>query len=172
MAVSLATTKKLLTSSEYALVSKSEAKNITQLSETQLKSKITRAKKLRQKFRDLNKRQKGSHKRSQGGTSVAERTEKKMNLFSDVLGKFQEALEKKKSKIQKPTPKLKKVSKSRKKKPTITTQQSKKNTRLEAISKASRGVRKSKIQSRTAGKRIGAHIRSQTARNQARRDRR
>ncbi len=90
----------LCTAAEYELFEASLADRISELTTARLKSKLERARKLRDKYRDLHKRQRlasrqrtGTKKGDRAGASN-ERTEKKATLFAETLKRFTDQLEK------------------------------------------------------------------------------
>jgi hypothetical protein len=91
------TARRLCTAREYELVEASFPDNIRQLTPSKLKQKVERARKLRDKNRDLMKRQRLElrGKRSPRGARPAQgtaNTEKKADLFDEVMQRFQDAL--------------------------------------------------------------------------------
>jgi hypothetical protein len=96
MAISTQKAKALCTATEFQLVQASTPQRAKSLTPSQLKQKIDRARKLRDKYRDLAKKQRGEArgKRKPTGTRPAkgnERTVEKAQLFQETLGRFQEA---------------------------------------------------------------------------------
>ncbi len=84
----------LCTDAEYKLFTASLADEIGELTPAQLRSKIQRARKLRDKYRDLLKRQRlanrartGTKKGNRAQTNV--RTADKAKLFDEALGRFE-----------------------------------------------------------------------------------
>jgi hypothetical protein len=97
MPISGSKARSLCTESEYNLFKWSSAKMVKTLSPSQLSQKIDRARKLRNKYRDLAKQQRGEArgKRKPTGTRAAkgnERTVEKAQLFAEVLERFEGAL--------------------------------------------------------------------------------
>jgi hypothetical protein len=92
-----ATAKKLLTSSEYELFQASLAREVQGLTDARLRSKIARTRNLRDKYRDLLRRQKlalrdrGVSKGGRSGVANA-RTEQKRQLLDEALQRFEERL--------------------------------------------------------------------------------
>lgn len=81
--------RKLTTSSEFELVVASSAPAIRKLSPRALRSSISRARRLRDKQRDLQRRQRLA-RRERGGTKHggAERTAQKAEIFDSTLERF------------------------------------------------------------------------------------
>jgi hypothetical protein len=84
----------LCTDAEYTLFTASLAAELNELTPAQLRSKIQRTRKLRDKYRDLFKRQRlanrvrtGSKKGDRPDTNV--RTDDKATLFDEALGRFE-----------------------------------------------------------------------------------
>jgi hypothetical protein len=84
----------LCTNAEYTLFTSSLAGGVTELTPAQLRSKIERTRKLRDKYRDLFKRQRLAN-RARTGTRMGERpdtnerTRDKATLFDETLGRFE-----------------------------------------------------------------------------------
>jgi hypothetical protein len=84
----------LCTDAEYTLFTASLAGGLNELTPAQLRSKIQRARKLRDKYRDLTKRQRLAN-RARTGTKKGDRpetnvrTEDKATLFDEALGRFE-----------------------------------------------------------------------------------
>ena len=97
MAVTSSTAKQLCTKSEYELFSESLARNIQTLSERGLKSRVGRARKLRDKYRQLANRQdreasgKQSARRGQPAQGSAA-TRKKEEIFAEAVTRFEARL--------------------------------------------------------------------------------
>ena len=96
MAVSASRARTLCTASELNLVKWSSPRQIKSLTPAKLKDKIDRARKLRDKYRDLSKKQRGEArgKRKPTGRRPAqsnENTVEKAELFAEVLDRFQVA---------------------------------------------------------------------------------
>ncbi|HRQ74949.1 MAG TPA: hypothetical protein PK098_03425 [Phycisphaerales bacterium] len=97
MAISTQKAKTLCTASEFQLVQASSPTALKGRTAAQIKSKLDRARKLRNKFRDLAKKQAGEArgKRAPTGRTAAkgnERTVEKAELFQEVLDRFEQAL--------------------------------------------------------------------------------
>lgn len=129
MPVSPSKARSLCTSAEYNLVKASTAKAIKDLSPAQLKQKVDRARKLRDKNRDLAKQQRGEARGKRKPTSTRpskgnENTVLKSQLFDEVLSRFQKAIEKNEAAPAKATKKkttAKKAGKKSAKKKTVRT---------------------------------------------------
>ncbi len=99
MTISPSKARALCTESEYNLVKWSSPRNVKTLTPAKLKEKITRTRKLRDKFRDLASKQRGEErgKRKPSGTRAAQgndRTVMKAELFAQTLSRFEDALKK------------------------------------------------------------------------------
>lgn len=99
MSVHHATARKLATQAEWTLLEASRAREITELTPARLTQKIARARKLRDKYRDLAKQQRGEArgKRNAKSTRAAEgnaNTLIKQQMFAEALERFEERLEK------------------------------------------------------------------------------
>lgn len=99
MAFTLAQARPLLTNPDLALFDANRAQPIKTLTLAKLRSKVTRARALRDKYRDLYRRQTvgaktgPSAKRPATGEDNA-RTQRKADIFAEVLGRFEERLQK------------------------------------------------------------------------------
>jgi hypothetical protein len=94
MAISLERARKLCTQAEFELVESSVGRNARELSPARLKQKIDRTRKLRDKYRDLSKRQRleARGKKAPSGSRPAkgqDNTERKAQLFQEVLDRFE-----------------------------------------------------------------------------------
>jgi membrane protein involved in colicin uptake len=99
MAISMQKARTLCTQSELGLIKWSSPTQVKTLSPAQLRQKIDRARKLRDKFKDLSRKQAGEArgKRKPTGTRAAkgnERTVEKRELFEEVIARFEKALTK------------------------------------------------------------------------------
>jgi hypothetical protein len=99
MAFTLAQARPLLTNPELALFDASRAQPIKTLTPAKLRTKVTRARALRDKYRDLYRRQTvGAKTAAAAKRPVAgeenERTQRKADIFAEVLGRFEERLQK------------------------------------------------------------------------------
>lgn len=98
MAYTLTQARTLLTSAELALFDHSRAEPIKALTQAQLRAKVSRARALRDKYRDLYRRQTvalrsaPARKRSPVGVDN-QRTQRKAELFGEVLGRFEARLQ-------------------------------------------------------------------------------
>ncbi len=107
MALNSITAKQLCTKSEFQLFTESLQKNITSLDEKSVKTRISRSRKLRDKYRQTANRQdreargkQPPRRRNPSQGSVA--TRKKEQLFSESLARFEKRLEKLSSDREKP----------------------------------------------------------------------
>lgn len=98
MSVNLRSARALCTAAEYGLVVASGGDGLRALSEARLKLKIVRARTLRDKYRDLLRRQRLAARRSPnakaGRGDAGARTESKAALFEQILERFVARLEK------------------------------------------------------------------------------
>lgn len=97
MAITIKDAKAVCTATELELVKQSRDPATRSLTAAALRRKRDRARKLRDKFRDLSKRQKREARgkaRPQGRTAAAgaDRTDLKADLFDEVLGRFEALL--------------------------------------------------------------------------------
>ena len=144
--------RKLTTASEFALVQASSGALIRQLSARALRSNISRARRLRDKQRDLQRRQRLA-RRARTGTKHAgtDRTAQKAEIFDQVLARFTKRLQDVKTKPALPKRKGRKP-------------------RVHAAGKA-RGQAALLQKARTPRmKAMQAHVSSRGRRSQARRD--
>jgi hypothetical protein len=98
MPISMAQARRLCSQRELELVDASSPRNIRELSPARLKQKVTRARALRDKYRDLAKRQRleaRGKKRPQSRRPAQgnENTVRKAELFDEVLERFQSRVE-------------------------------------------------------------------------------
>ncbi len=124
MSVHHATARKLATEAEWTLLQASRAKEITALTPARLTQKIARTRKLRDKYRDLAKQQRGEArgKRNAKSTRAAQgndNTVVKQQMFDEALERFEEQLAKVTTKTKtttkattKPKPKAKASAKT------------------------------------------------------------
>lgn len=98
MAYTLTQARKLLTAAELSVFDDSRASTIRKLTPARLRTKITRARALRDKFRDLHRRQAvatrsapANRRSAMGGDN--ERTRQKADLFAEVLSRFEERMQ-------------------------------------------------------------------------------
>ena len=96
MTISLAQAKSICTASELALVSVSKQNKLGKLSAAQLRMKVSRARKLRDKWRDQAEKQRRETQAAQRArqASANARSAEKANLFGEVLGQFEVQLAK------------------------------------------------------------------------------
>lgn len=98
MAYTLTQARTLLSANELALFDASRAQPIKALTPARLRGKVTRARALRDKYRDLYRRQTVSTRAAPAGRRSAvggdnERTQRKAELFAEVLARFEERLQ-------------------------------------------------------------------------------
>lgn len=98
--ITAAAARKLCSKTELTLVQASYATNVRDLTPSQLRQKITRARKLRDKYRDLAKQQRGESrgKRKPQSTRAAqsdENTVRKATLFQETLDRLEQQLARK-----------------------------------------------------------------------------
>jgi hypothetical protein len=99
MAISTRTAEQLCNKSEFSLFAASSSNNVKHLSEKEIKSAISRSRKLRDKYRAVASRQereargKQEPRRSRPSQGSAA-TRKKEQLFAESLGRFEKQLEK------------------------------------------------------------------------------
>lgn len=128
MAISMQKARTLCTKSELDLIKWSSPTMSKTLSSKQLQQKVDRARKLRDKFKDLSRKQAGEArgKRKPTGTRAAkgnDRTVEKRELFDEAIARFEQALKKaeaaeKKAEQAKDKAKAAKTKTKTKKKPT------------------------------------------------------
>jgi hypothetical protein len=164
--------RQLSTASEWTLVQASQADRIRELTPARLKAKIGRARTLRNKYRDLAKRQhRKAQPRRSGGPYEAlnARTGRKAELFEQVLARFEKALERQSADKAAAAAKTPAGRKARR---TAGAKTSRKAPVRPAKVKASRASKspKSAAGPRTGQHRIHAHLSSAGRRRQARRD--
>jgi hypothetical protein len=92
MPVTRAQAKEITTAPEYELVVASFAPDVKRFSEAQLKQKVSRARRLQDKYRELARRQQRDVKES-GRRNAAQRTERKARLFEEVRERFERRLD-------------------------------------------------------------------------------
>ncbi|MBX3364749.1 MAG: hypothetical protein KF866_08300 [Phycisphaeraceae bacterium] len=97
MAVSISRAKTLCTAPEFALVSASSATAVKAMSADRLRDKIARARKLRDKYRDLAERQRRESRgkqspRGKRPSQSNEATQTKQQIFAEAMERFQTAL--------------------------------------------------------------------------------
>jgi len=96
MAISMSKAKSLCNANELALVAASSRTQLSALSPAQLRQKVSRARKLREKWRDQAERQRRGAQTRQGArqTSASARSAEKAQLFAEVLERFETRLAK------------------------------------------------------------------------------
>jgi hypothetical protein len=94
--INLSKARDLCTAPELRLVEASRPQAIRNLTEAQLKSKVARARALRDKWHDVFTRQRRQAQRDRRARAVAasDRSRQKSELFGDVLARFEAQLEK------------------------------------------------------------------------------
>jgi hypothetical protein len=181
--------RKLATQAEWALLEVSFPPLLKEITPGRLKQKITRARKLQDKYRDLARQQRGEArgKRQATGTRAATgnaNTVAKQEIFTEARERFEAQLEKLEAKVAKELARKEaaadKKAASREKaalKMARTTATAAKraatkatNTARQAVSKASRGARKAAGLSRTSRVKHQGHASARGRRRQARRD--
>lgn len=156
MTVTIQRAKALCSTSELELVHWSTRKRVEDLSEARLLQKITRARKLRNKFRDLADRQRREARgkgKPQGRTPAKgnEATRVKQQLFQETLARFEEALVARRAADAKAAAKVsKKTSKKKVSKKTI----AKKKTSKKKVSKKTTGKAAPVSKKKTSKKKI------------------
>ena len=95
MQINMAQARSLCSQPELRIVEAAKRDVLSTLSHAQLRQKATQARKLRDKWRDQAKSQRRQTQEQQRAraTSANTRTEKKANLFAEVLRRFEERLE-------------------------------------------------------------------------------
>ncbi len=150
MAYTLKDAKPLCTKPEFELVIMTHKADLATLGPARLRQKITRVRKLRDKFRDESARQRreARGKADPRGTRAAqgnERTVKKAEIFADVLTRFEAAFEASRTKA----PAKKKVTKKTAKK---TTKKAAKKVSKKASKKTAKKATPKKTAQKTAKK--------------------
>lgn len=94
MAINFAKARTLCSASELELVEGARPKRLTQWSEKQLRDRVTRARRLRDKGRDVATRQRRQTQQTQGArtTSANARSRQKSELFQQVLSAYESRL--------------------------------------------------------------------------------
>lgn len=183
MATSKATARKLATQAEWTLLEASFAPELKALTPARLKQKITRARKLQDKYRDRARQQKGEMrgKRTPTGTRAAKgnvSTVAKQELFTEARERFEAQLDKLEAKVAKEAASAAakaekaaaKAAKHAASGRTTGADTQATNTARRAVSKASRGARKATALTRSNSKAHQAHVGARGRRRQARRD--
>jgi len=151
---------KLLTQKEFDVFFNSQLKKLVKLSEKELKNQIKYSRTRIRKFVDL--------KRRQMTAGAANRTIEKLEVFKNVLSRFQSELEKRQTKVKNASGKPKKPP-TRKKTLRSALAKRKPKKRGQKAVKAKAARRKINL---AGQKRIQSHIRSSGQRAQKKRDRR
>ena len=96
MPISTAKAKTLCNASEMSLITASMPREIGELSAARLRQKVTRARELRDKWRDQAERQRRAKQEKQAArqTSTANRSAEKAELFAEALARFEKQLAK------------------------------------------------------------------------------
>lgn len=167
--------RQLSTTAEWTLVESSLPAFIKALSPARLKAKIARARKLRDKYVGLAKRQ---HRKAQParrgtpGEALNARTARKMELFAQVLARFEERLARLASAERKAPAAGKRPAAPKKASATRAATRATTVPSPPAKVKASRAplVPKSAVATRSGQHRVHAHLSSRGRRRQGRRD--
>jgi hypothetical protein len=186
--------RKLATQAEWALLEVSFPPLLKDITPGRLKQKITRARKLQDKYRDLARQQRGEArgKRQAKSTRAAAgnaNTVIKQEIFTEARERFEAqqakleakaakelarkeaAAEKKAAKAAKQAGKVaKKVARTKTGAATKRASTKATTTARKAVSKASRGARKAAVFTRTSSAKHQGHVGSRGRRRQARRD--
>ncbi len=193
MTISKPAARKLATQAEWTLLESSYAPLLKEITPGRLKQKITRARKLQDKFRDLSRQQRGEArgKRRAKSTRAAagnDNTVNKQLMFSEALERFEVQLGKLEAKAAKeatraekakakraPAAMRKTAKKSAKKglkaaKRNAASQVAGKKAAMKRVSKLARGARKQSKLDRTGAIAHQGHVGSRGRRQQARRD--
>ena len=196
MAHSKTAARKLATQAEWALLEVSFPPFLKDITPGRLKQKVTRARKLQDKYRDLARQQRGEArgKRKPTGTRAAKgnaNTLVKQEIFAEALERFEAQLAKLEAKAAKELAKKetaaakaaarkeKAAAKAGKAAPTSRKSAGKATkaaktrstaTARKAASASSRGARKAAVFTRTSSKKHQAHVGARGRRRQARRD--
>lgn len=166
--------RSLCTAAEFQLFTASLSDTIRGLSPAQLKGKLDRARRLRDKYRDLHKRQR-LEARARTGTKKgsAERTRKKVQLFDEATKRFNEQIRLKAAAEKRAAALAKKQQQKKKavKKPAARPKAKKKAAKAAGfVSEQARTSNRRKQLQKTRSKAILGHVRAAGKRNQARRD--
>ncbi len=189
MAQSKSVARKLATKAEWTLLEVSYPPLLKDITPGRLKQKVTRARKLQDKYRDLARQQKGEArgKRQARSTRAAAgntNTLLKQEIFTDALARFEAQLQKLEAKAAKDVARKEKAAEqaaAKKEKAAVKTpRKSGKGTKRaassatasarKAVSKASRGARKAAALTRTGSTKHQGHVGARGRRRQARRD--
>lgn len=120
MAVTVQQVRRYCTASEIELIAMSMPRRVGELPPARLRQKLVRARKLRDKFRDLGDRQQRemrgkSEPRSKRGAESNDATRLKQQAFMETIARFEAALEKAEAKAAKKTASKKASKKTAKK---------------------------------------------------------
>lgn len=193
MPITRATAQQLFTKAELKIWLASQSAELKKLTGPALRKKIVMSRRLRDKFRDLAKRQKALAKKTKGTSDVAKRTEKKQQVFTEMLRTFERALATQETqakrlgrnkKAQKRGLKGVKAARAVKKTKAATEDEPAAATptlsfalriKKQALAKKAKGgASKLSLQKgvarKSAAKRVSSHTRASNARRQARRD--
>jgi hypothetical protein len=188
MAHSKSAARKLATQAEWTLLEASYPPLLKEITPARLKQKVARARKLQDKYRDRARQQRGEQrgKRTPKATRAAAGnagTLAKQELFAEALARFEAQLAKLEEKAAKEAAKAaarqqKASVPKRSARPagatTGTAPRARKSTSattaLKAVSKSSRGARKTAVFERTSSRTHQAHVGARGRRRQARRD--
>lgn len=187
--------EKLCTSGEMSLVEDTRRGPLSEWTTKQLKTKIKRAKTLRDKWKDQARNQKRKAQQAKGARGVDgnKRSQAKADLFSEVLDRFQKQLvrrEKAEQRLDSPVPKEKKTTSSRgqakKKKPTrksaskrklppaglqsIEAPVAKKKPKKKKQLKAKAAAKRARVKQSGLTNRVRGHVSARERRAQAKRD--
>jgi len=168
----------LCTKREFELYFASRPREITQLTPARLRSKIARARRLRDKYRGLAKTQKriarGKQAPRPSRAGQVERMRKKATLFGEVMARFQERLKKVEdaARLAEIAAARKKLAAKRKKKAGARKRPRVKAAKpAPATGKTEAAAKRSHLD-RSGRKRIETHTAARGRRRQAKRDRR
>lgn len=193
MTISKPAARKLATQAEWTLLETSYAPLLKEITAGRLKQKITRARKLQDKYRDLSRQQRGEArgKRRAKSTRPAQGNDNTVNkqlLFSEALERFEVQLGKLEAKAAKEVARAEKAkakkAPSAGRKPTkkvakkgakvakrnSASKVAGKKAAMKRVSKLARGVRKQNKLDRTGAIAHQGHVGSRGRRTQARRD--
>jgi hypothetical protein len=179
MVITINRAKALCTSSELDLVHWSKSPRASELTPARLKQKIDRARKLRDKQRDLADRQRREARGKQGPRGKRpskgnDTTREKQQLFQETLERFEAAMAKRRAAAEKAA--TKKVSKKKASKKKVSKARSPganergRAASMREMSESTQGKRTEKRLGRAGKAKIQGHVSSRTRRNQAKRD--
>lgn len=178
MPITMREARTLTTAAELSLLESSQPAALKALSPARLEAKVARARGLRDKYADVVKQQRGKGKPARTGApdeSLAARTRRKVELFAELLARFEARLAKLVARVQAPArrPTAPAAGRSR---PDATPPVTETPHAVDALPpakvKASRAplVPKADIAKRAGQQRIQAHVSSRGRQRQARRD--